>query len=67
MGTLEFIEPVGDAIATLDYAITKEDTQRLSALIRAVYTRILALDFPDIEKYSKDLDGVLAFEEDLLA
>jgi DNA helicase-2/ATP-dependent DNA helicase PcrA len=67
MGTLEFIEPVGDAIATLDYVITKEDTQRLSALIRAVYTRILALDFPDIEKYSKDLDGVLAFEEDLLA
>jgi DNA helicase-2/ATP-dependent DNA helicase PcrA len=65
-GTLEFIEPVNGDIATLDLLITDNDVERLKALIAAVYARIKALDFPDIEHYSKDLEGILAFEEHLL-
>lgn len=65
--TLEFIEPADERIVTLDFAPTAEDTDRLSALIAAVYRRIIALDFPDTEKYSKDLSGIIAFEEDLLS
>jgi DNA helicase-2/ATP-dependent DNA helicase PcrA len=65
-GTLEFIEPVEGKIAELSMVITKEDTERLAKLASAVHKRILALDFPDISQYSKDIEGIRAFEEDLL-
>lgn len=66
-GTLEFLEPVGGDIATLELQISEEETRRLEKLISAVHKRILSLDFPDTDKYSKDIDGIIAFEEDLLA
>jgi DNA helicase-2/ATP-dependent DNA helicase PcrA len=65
-GVLEFIEPVDGKIKTLELEITKEDTERLAKLIGAVHTRIMSLDFPDTEQYSKDVEGILQFEEDLL-
>ena len=66
-GTLEFVEPVEGEIAELSLHITSEDTARLTKLISAVYKKIVSLDFPDTSSYSKDVDGIRAFEEDLLA
>lgn len=65
-GTLEFVEPIDGTIRTLDLVIGDDDTRRLAALIEAVYARIMSLDFPDVDNYSKDLSGIRAFEEDLL-
>ncbi len=39
---------------------------RTRTLIEKVYAKIKNLDFPSIEKYEKTLDGVIAFENDLL-
>ncbi len=66
-GMLEFLEPYRGKIIDLPLEISAEETKRARALISAVYKKITALDFPDISKYSKDLAGILAFEEDLLA
>lgn len=66
-GVLEFVEPLnGKNIVDLSLSITKEQAERLSKLACIVYRKIMNLDFPDISKYSQDLDGIKAFEEDLL-
>ncbi|MBN2198039.1 ATP-dependent helicase [Candidatus Wolfebacteria bacterium] len=65
-GIIEFIEPFHKNIIDLDLEIEKEDVQKLTALINIVYKKIKALDFPDVSKYSKNIDGIKAFENDLL-
>lgn len=65
-GRIEFIEPKGKKIISLPLQITDEDVDRVSRLIKIVHEKIINLDFPDISKYSKDIKGILAFEEDLL-
>jgi DNA helicase-2/ATP-dependent DNA helicase PcrA len=66
-GALEFLEPDKKGkIHELVADITDEETARTKALIPAVYKKILALDFPDISKYPKDLNGIRQFEDDLL-
>lgn len=66
-GQLAFIEPTkaGESIL-LSLDLTDEDIERTKLLIEAVWKRICSLDFPDIEKYSDDYKGVLAFEQDLI-
>ncbi len=65
-GTLEFLEPVDGEIKTLVSQITDADVERLKKLIVAVHKKIITLDFPDVEAYSKDVDGIIAFEDALL-
>jgi DNA helicase II / ATP-dependent DNA helicase PcrA len=65
-GVLEFIEPVNDEIVTLVLDITDEEVAHLTDLIGAVHARIVALDFPDISMYPQTLDGIEAFEADLI-
>jgi len=65
-GIIEFIEPFHKNIVDLNLEIEKEDVERLTALIGVVYKKIKALDFPDTSKYSKDINGIKAFEDDLL-
>ena len=66
-GSLEFLEPDKKGkIHELVADITDEETARTKALIPAVYKKIIALDFPDISKYPKDLNGIRQFEDDLL-
>lgn len=69
---LEFVEDVdGKKIKTLsinfDEKDTKQELDRTRNLAVAVYKKIVALDFPDTTKYSKDLDGIQAFEDDLIS
>ena len=66
-GVLEFVEPLNGKIVDLSINITKEQADRVAKLACAVYGKILKLDFPDISKYSQDLEGIKAFEEDLLS
>lgn len=65
-GVLEFLEPYRGKIIDLPLEISAEETKRTRALIAAVWKKILSLDFPDITKYSSDLAGIIAFENDLL-
>lgn len=66
-GVVEFLEPYREKMVDLPLIITKEDVERTRALITIVYKKIKALDFPDISKYPKDLNGIIAFEDDLLS
>lgn len=65
-GMIEFIEPLRGNLIDLPLDIDPIYVERLTKLIGVVYNKIINLDFPDISKYSKDLSGILKFEEDLL-
>ncbi len=73
-GVLEFIEPVPGSVkgaesgklSDLSLNIDKEKVERTAALAVKVYQKIINLDFPDVSKYSKDLEGIRKFEDDLL-
>ncbi len=65
-GIIEFVEPVHEKIIDLELITEDEEVTRMKALVNAVYTKILSLDFPDISGYSKDIAGIKLFEDDLL-
>jgi len=66
-GTLEFLEPDKKGnICELTAEITHEETARTKRLIEAVYAKMVALDLPDISKYSQDLNGIRQFEDDCI-
>ncbi|MBI5913537.1 ATP-dependent helicase [Candidatus Azambacteria bacterium] len=65
-GVVEFLEPYRGKMIDLPLVITQKEVERTRALINAVYKKIVALDFPDVSKYSKDVNGIIAFEDDLL-
>ncbi len=60
------MEPIDNSIRTLTLDIAEEDTERLTKLIGIVHKKIMTLDFPDTDKYSKDAKGIVEFEDDLL-
>ncbi|MEK9201342.1 MAG: PD-(D/E)XK nuclease family protein, partial [Patescibacteria group bacterium] len=66
-GVLEFLEPRKGKIIDLPLTLTEDGVSRTQALISVVYRKILNLDFPSIEKYEKNLSGIIAFEDDLLS
>jgi len=65
-GALEFIEADEKTNDTLELNITQEDVEKLTALIKAVYQKIIDLDFPNIDKYTKGISGTTEFIEDLI-
>jgi DNA helicase-2/ATP-dependent DNA helicase PcrA len=67
-GRLEFIEPDNHGVInslTMDFK--PDELNHTKDLIKAVWKRIMALDFPDISDYEKTLTGIKAFESSLLA
>ena len=52
---------------SLGFTPSQEDIDRLTRLIRTVWTRIMSLNLPDITNYSADMAGITAFENDLLS
>lgn len=73
-GVLEFVEELAEKekrIETLSLSLVDKDADyevtRLKKLITAVYAKITTLDFPDTSEYEETLDGIKAFEEDLIA
>ncbi len=70
-GVLEFTEEeVDNKIQELSLSFeTKEgdaELARFKKLAGAVYKKIVALDFPETEKYEKTLEGIKEFEEELI-
>jgi DNA helicase-2/ATP-dependent DNA helicase PcrA len=67
-GVLEFVEPMNNGhVADLILDIDAGKVERVKKLVSIVYTKIMNLDFPDVSKYSQDVEGIQAFEEDLLS
>ncbi|HVX57678.1 MAG TPA: ATP-dependent DNA helicase [Candidatus Saccharimonadales bacterium] len=68
-GALEFIEPDdrGKLVANLELRFDPEELERFARLIGAVWAHIIRLDFPDTSTYKPTLDGIKAFEEELLS
>jgi len=65
-GQMIYLDADSKKAMTLSYTPTSEDIAHLTKLIRAVWPRIINLDFPDITGYSQDIDGIRDFEADLL-
>jgi DNA helicase-2/ATP-dependent DNA helicase PcrA len=65
-GVIDFITAKDGKLIKLALEITPEDVEKVKALIKIVYNKVMNLDFPDISGYSQDYKGVLAFEKDLL-
>lgn len=71
-GTLEFVEEeTGGKIQTLELLFDREtddELLRFKQLVSAVYKKICTLDLTiDTSGYEKTLDGIIAFEDDLIA
>ncbi|HSW99792.1 MAG TPA: ATP-dependent DNA helicase [Patescibacteria group bacterium] len=64
---LEFVEPDEDGnIHELQLQLDDTEFKQVKQLAEAVWQRITTLDLPDISSYSQDMNGVEAFEADLL-
>ncbi|MCK5474949.1 MAG: ATP-dependent helicase [Candidatus Pacebacteria bacterium] len=66
-GVLEFVKPESNELIELSLAIQNDDIERLSDLIQIIHQKIQNLDFPNTENYSKDIKGIMEFEDDLLS
>ncbi len=66
-GSLEFVEPNDNGtIDTLTLKFDDTEEARIKLLIKAVWKKVIALDMPDIRKYPNTLNGIIAFEEELI-
>ncbi|HEY5442848.1 MAG TPA: PD-(D/E)XK nuclease family protein, partial [Candidatus Saccharimonadales bacterium] len=67
-GALEFIEPdeEGRLIDNLALTFEREELERFTRLIGAVWQHIMTLNFPDVSAYPQNLRGLTQFEQDLI-
>ena len=66
-GRIAFIEPTARGeVITLETEFTPEEVTHLTQLIEAVWKRIETLDLPDISAYPPTVEGIIAFEQDLI-
>jgi len=70
-GLLEFVEEENDGkiqelSINFEDGEAQEELKRFTRLAVAVYKKISTLDFPDTSNYSKTLDGIKEFEDDLI-
>ncbi|PID32260.1 hypothetical protein CR970_01590 [Candidatus Saccharibacteria bacterium] len=66
-GRLEFIEPDADGtIYALPLTFDDKELENTKRLIRAIWQRIQSLALPATEGYRADIQGVIAFENDLI-
>ena len=69
-GIIEFVEPAPSkeiVQLTLNYDDSTEEMKEFEQLIATVWTRIMALNLPDITEFSTDFNGILEFEKFLLS
>lgn len=64
---LLFLEPSDtNELSEIYYDYSDEELARMKKLIKAVWIKIINLDFPDTSHYTKDISGIRAFEDDLI-
>ncbi len=64
---VQFVEPnKAGEIIDLGLEVDNEELARLEQLVQVVWRHIMALDFPDTSQYEQSVEGIKAFEEDLL-
>jgi DNA helicase-2/ATP-dependent DNA helicase PcrA len=61
-----FVEADTPKELSLSFVPSAEDIARLSALIVAVWPRIMSLNLPDVTNYGTSMDDIIAFENDLI-
>jgi len=66
-GVIDFVEPEGGRIVSLDAEFSEEEVERLRLLIQAVFRKIQALDFPDVSIYGDNENEIARFEDDLIS
>ena len=67
-GTISFIDTDDIKEISLELEdISSTEMQRFKKLLVAVYKKIINLDFPDITRYEHNVEGIIAFEEDLIS
>ncbi len=68
-GTLQFIQPsaTGEIVALSLDEIQDSELERFKSLIEKIWNHIQELNFPDTSHYQQDYNGIVAFEDDLLA
>ena len=67
-GALEFIEAAddGELVTNLELPFDTNEIEQFTKLISAVWRRIQALDIPDTSDYAPNMQGIKAFEKNLL-
>lgn len=66
-GVIEFLEPKNkNEIISLPLLIEPGEVERFKKLVKAVYKKIMNLDFPETDGYPDDLEGIRKFEDDLI-
>lgn len=66
-GQMCYVESEAEKTFILDYTPTDDDIKQLQELIEIVYKKIINLDFPDVNKYSKDFSGTQNFIDDIMS
>ena len=61
-----YVEAEAEKDLAREYQPSSEEIERMGLLANAVWQKIMKLDFPDISNYSKDIEGIKAFEQNLL-
>ena len=65
-GQMVYVEAGNQKDLTRSYTPTKDDIQRLRRLIEAVWQKIVQMELPDVSAYPPDIEGIRAFEADLI-
>jgi len=61
-----YLEAPSSTKMFLQHFPSKDEMDRLTDLANIVWLKVQNLDFPSTKEYSQDIDGILAFEQDLL-
>jgi len=65
---VQFIEPTtSGTICRLDLTFDSQEVDRFAHLVEIIYGKIVSLDLPDVTAYAATYQGILDFENDLLA
>ncbi|HEX5456566.1 MAG TPA: ATP-dependent DNA helicase [Candidatus Saccharimonadales bacterium] len=65
-GRMVYLEAEKQSRINLIYEPTEEDLARIAKLSVAAWKHITGLNFPATDNYSKDIDGIRQFEDDLI-
>lgn len=65
-GRMIYLEAEKQTQMELSYEPTEQELDRLAKLSVAVWKHVMDLNFPDISAYSKDIEGIHRFEDDLI-